>query len=202
MVTQIKGGFRKGDYIAPIPKGISPSLKIGDKVDPEILDTITKEQEARIKLHISDPSGIRPFIDQPAITGDFPTSPDAMKVALSRIINDYRMANGNVIHAAGFITKDFQGSDNVSYLTDIYFQCADAFNAMKQQLIDNDILPMSEGLRMLQWENIAFPRLADNLHLLRAVTIFIEQEDADLVTNVLLLYMRNGASVYSTRLKI
>lgn len=194
MVTTVKGNFS-----STIPKGITPSIKVGDVVPKATLAQIRREEMTRQKLNISDPSGIRAFIDQPIVEGTFPMDMEERKTVLSRLIHEYRNANPNVIHAAGIVVPT-KGGDEVAYLTDIYFKCQSAFAAMIEQLKEQEILPITPNLNSLVWENIGFPRLATNLHLLRAVALYIEQENNNaLIIHVLFFYAHGPAIVFSTR---
>ena len=194
MVTTVKGNF-----FSTIPKGITPDIKIGDVVSNSVVAQARRENETRIRLGISDPSGIRAFIDQPIVDGTFPLNPDERKSVLSRLIHEYRNANPRVIHAAGIIAPG-STNDEVAYLTDMYYQCQSAFATMIEQIKDEQVLPITPSLTSLVWENIGFPRLATNLHLLRAVALFIEQDGNNaLVVHVVFLYAHGPAIVYSTR---
>ena len=194
MVTTVKGNF-----YSTIPKGITPNVKVGDVVSDSVVAQARRENETRIRLGISDPAGVRAFIDQPIAEGTFPMNPEERKSVLSRLIHEYRKANPRVIHAAGIIAPG-NTPDDVAYLTDMYYQCQAAFVAMIQQIKDEEVLPTTPSLESLVWENIGFPRLATNLHLLRAIALFIEQDGNEaLVVHVVFLYAHGPATVYSTR---
>ena len=194
MVTTVKGNF-----FSTIPKGITPDIKVGDVVSNSVVAQARRENETRIRLGISDPAGIRAFIDQPIAEGTFPLNPDDRKSVLSRLIHEYRNANPKVIHAAGIIAPG-NTPDDVAYLTDMYYKCQSAFVAMIDQIKEQEILPTTPSLNSLVWENIGFPRLATNLHLLRAIALFLEQDGTSaLVVHVVFLYAHGPAIVYSTR---
>lgn len=191
--------FTKGNYRPAIPKGMNPSANIGDRIPADVMQTVRSEHEARVKLKISDPSGFRPFIDQPMVDGTLPIDPKERTVALSKLVHEYRSANPNVIHAAGFITPDFSNSDDVSYLTSVFYQCQSVFTTMLNQVKEQEILPKSPKLESLAWEHIAFPRMANNLHILRACVLYFEQDEGALLVHVLFVYTHGEATVFSSR---
>ncbi len=193
-MAMMKGSFRAG-----VPLGVTSTMKVGDVVDPAAMEEIRREHEARIKLNISDPSGVRPFIDQPMVDGTLSLEPKERSAQISQLVHEYRTANPRVVHAAGFPSPEFDNTDDVLYLTNLYYQFQAAFVAMLGQIRDQEILPKSPKLDTLVWENVAFPRLANNLHLLRAGIIYFEQDDTGLVVHILFVYSRGQATVFSTR---
>lgn len=201
MATVIKGNFRMG---APkdirLPKGIDPNtLTVGSVVPPEALAQIEKEHEASLKMNFSDPSRVRPFIDQPMVEGTIPSDPKAREIVLSRLVHEYRNANPRVIGAGAIAVPDMLNSDDVSYLTNIYYQCQTGFNRMISEIREGEYIPASPRFDSLTWENVAFPRLANNLHILRAVLLYVEQEETGLIFHIVFVYSRGEATVFSTR---
>ncbi len=197
MATMIKGDFRPG---API--GINKNIQVGSVLPLDVLEQINNEHEARVKLNISDPSGVRPFIDQPTINGTFPVDIKERQNVLSKLVHEYRSSNPNVIHAVGILAPDFVNSEDVSYLTNMYYQGQNAFNTMLSQLRENQILPDTPKLQSLIWENVAFPRMANNLHILRAVVIYFEQDKDALIIHILFVYAYGQARLFSSRFEI
>ena len=197
MATLIKGNFRAG-----VPIGMNKNIQVGTVLTEDILQQVNAEHQARVKLNISDPSGVRPFIDQPIVDGMFPDDIKERQNVLSKLVHEYRSANPNVIHAAGILAPDFVNSEDVSYLTNMYYQCQNAFNTMFAQLHENKILPETPKLESLIWENIAFPRMANNLHILRAAIIYFEQDKDALIIHILFVYAYGQASVFSSRFEI
>lgn len=193
----VKGSFRAG-----VPVGVKRDLKIGGVLPKETVEQIANEQESRLRFNISDPSSVRPFVDQPVIEGTFPLDLKERQVVLSKLIHEYRNGNPNVIHAVGILAPDATNTDDIAYLTNMYFKCQEAFITMISQIKEQGVLPHTPKLDALVWENIAFPRLANNLHLLKAAALYIESENESLIVHVLLIYSRGKAAVFSTRVEI
>lgn len=197
MATVVHGNFRAG-----VPVGLNKDIQVGSVVPSEVLEQIEKESEARVAMKVSDSSLARPFIDQPVIVGEIPKEPTKRAALISKLVHEYRNANPNVIHAVGILAPDFINDADVAYLTNMYYQCQSAFLTMIQQVKDQKVLPQSPRLDNLVWENIAFPRLANNLHLLRACVIYFEQDNQALIVHILFVYAAGDATVFSSRLPI
>ena len=194
MTTVIRGNFQ------PVIHPNMPSdAKIGTVLPKKVMEKVSKDNETRIKLGITNTIGVRPFIDQPIAEGTFPEDIHQRKIVLSNLIHSYRNSNPNVVHAVGILASSNE-DDEVAYLTDLYYKCQSAFAAMLKQLKDEKIIPITPAVQSLRWENIAFPRLANNLHLLKAIAMYIEQEENQaLIVHILFLYSIGPATVYSTR---
>lgn len=197
MANVVKTTFRPA-----VPVGMRPDIKVGSKVPQSVVEQAIAEQEARVKLNISDPSGVRPFIDQPVIIGELPLDRTERAALVSKLVHEYRNANPNVIHAVGILAPDFVNTEDVAYLTNLYYKCQGAFNTMITQIKEQHILPITPRLESLMWENIAFPRLANNLHLLRACVIYFEQDNDALIVHVLFVLSQGESTVFSTRIAI
>lgn len=188
-----------GNFTAAVPAGMPKDLKAGDILPEGIYNVVYHENEARVRLNLSDPSRIRPFIDVPTFDGPLPDNKEELDILISQLIHTYRQANPNVIHAAAIrVLKSYE--DSVTLLTDLYYQCQSAFERMLSDIRSQLDIPDTQRYKDLSWEHIAFPRLVSNLEQYKLVLLFIEQDtDRALVANVLLVPAIGEAMVYSSR---
>ena len=197
-ITTVKGVF-KGSLNPSIPVGMPKEVKIGDVLPSSVVDEAKREHEARVKFNISDPSAVRPFIDQPMTNMELPSDPTKRAAAISALVHDYRNRNPYVIHAAAVMADPQEAEDEVEFLTRMFYQTQSAFVTMVGQLKENDIVPKSPRFDNIMWENIGFPRLANNLHMLRAIVVYFELDQGALVVHLLFVYQIGEATVFSTR---
>ena len=188
-----------GNFTAAVPAGMPEDLKPGDILPEDIYNVVYHENEARVRLNLSDPSRVRPFIDMSTFDGPLPDNKEQLDILISQLIHTYRQANPNVIHAAAIrILKAHE--DSVSLLTDLYYQCQSAFERMLSDIRSELDIPDTPSYKDLSWEHVAFPRLVSNLDQYKLVLIFIEQDaNRALVVNTLLVPLVGEALVYSTR---
>lgn len=196
-IKTVRGNFRQG-----IPRGVPKNVRVGMVLPESVVEEAAREHNARVKLNISDPSGVRPFIDQPIVEGTIPSEMKEATAAVSRLVHEYRNANPKVIHASAVIVDEKAQDNDIEFLTNMYYKCQNAFTTMVSQVKAEKVLPITPRLENLMWENIGFPRLSTNLHILRAIIIYFEQDDAALVVHLVFIYNHGEATVYSSRLPL
>lgn len=110
----------------------------------------------------------------------------------TKFVEHYRENNPNILIGCTIFP-----SENID-MNDLYFNCADAYSQMIDQLIENGHIQEKENSIDYDFSIAGFPRIIPNLNAVEAVYIFIENYNGMLGSRVMFSYKGDSMITYQT----